>query len=218
MRAQKYGEPRIAPPGPTRRSSGPMLDNPKAKDSPPSAVHELSNLLAIALGRAEALLAGEGIDDPRQRTEALESIRSAVLRAREALVRLHRPTASVPTAAEGGRPRVLVVDDDQLVRETLAGLLGAAGYDVETAPSGEDGIERYRRQRFDCVLTDARMPGISGLIVCRAIKDHDPQAYVVLLTGVEHDPDELRAAGVDRVLAKPTRRAVILEAVRRSGS
>ena len=86
---------------------------------------------------------------------------------------------------------------------------------VETADSGEEGIERYRSHRFDCVITDARMSGVSGLIVCRAIKDHDPAAHVVLLTGVEHDPEELQAAGVDRVLMKPTRRANILEAVRR---
>jgi CheY-like chemotaxis protein len=194
-----------------------MPDEAVTKDPAQSAVHELSNLLAIALGRAEALLAGEGADDPRERTEALESIRNAVLRARETLGRIQRRAASAPPPdGAAGRPRVLVVDDDQLIRETLAGLLGAAGYDVETSPTGEDGIERYRRQRFDCVLTDARMPGISGLIVCRAIKDHDPHAYVVLLTGVEHDPEELRAAGVDRVLSKPTRRAMILEAVRRT--
>jgi CheY-like chemotaxis protein len=100
----------------------------------------------------------------------------------------------------------------------LRGLLGPAGYDVETADSGEEGIDRYRRERFDCVITDARMSGVSGLIVCRAIKDQDPSAHVVLLTGVEHDPEELHAAGVDRVLMKPTRRAAILEAVRRDGS
>jgi len=45
---------------------------------------------------------------------------------------------------------------------------------------------------------------------------HDASAHVVLLTGVEHDPHELHAAGVDRVLIKPTRRAAILDAVRRS--
>jgi CheY-like chemotaxis protein len=126
--------------------------------------------------------------------------------------------AVTPGRAEA-RPaglRVLVVDDDPLVRDTLAGLLGSAGHEVETAANGEDGITRYRRQRFDCVLTDARMPGITGLIVCRAIKDHDPHAYVILLAGVEHDPEELHAVGVDCVLMKPTRGAVILEAIRRA--
>jgi CheY-like chemotaxis protein len=180
------------------------------------ALHELSNLLAVTLARAEGLLADGAGADVVTRTEALESIRRSVLRARDTLGRLHRLVAGNPMAPEATRPRVLLVDDDALMLDTLRELLGPAGYDVETAASGEEGIDRYRRERFDCVVTDARMRGVSGLIVCRAIKDHDPAAHVVLLTGVEHDPEEMRAAGVDRVLMKPTRRAQILEAVRRT--
>ena len=178
------------------------------------AMHELSNLLAVTLARAEELL-DEGAD-AESRREAVESIRRSVLRARDALGRLQRVVATVaPSAAVPSRQRLLLIDDDPLLLDTLRGLLGPAGYEIETADSGEEGIERYRSHRFDCVITDARMSGVSGLIVCRAIKDHDPAAHVVLLTGVEHDPEELRAAGVDRVLMKPTRRANILEAVRR---
>jgi CheY-like chemotaxis protein len=179
------------------------------------ALHELSNLLAVTLARSEGLLADGDGADLATRTEALESIRRSVLRARDTLGRLQRLVAGSPMA-EAPRPRVLLIDDDALMLDTLRGLLRPAGYDVETAGSGEEGIDRYRRERFDCVVTDARMRGVSGLIVCRAIKDHDPAAHVVLLTGVEHDPEEMRAAGVDRVLMKPTRRAQILEAVRRA--
>ena len=185
------------------------------------ALHELSNLLAITLARAEALLADGAGADVQTRTDALESIRRSVLRARDTLGQLHRMVGSGALAARAAvataaKPRVLIIDDDPLMLDTLRGLLSPAGYDVETAGSGEEGIERYRRESFDCVVTDARMRGVSGLIVCRAIKDHDPVSHVVLLTGVEHDPEELRAAGVDRVLMKPTRRATILEAVRRT--
>lgn len=181
------------------------------------ALHELSNFLAVTLARTEGLLADDAGDDPAARTQALESIRRSVLRARETLGRLQRLIGPATAAAASARTRLLIIDDDPLMLDTLRGLLGPAGFDVETAASGEEGIERYRRERFDCVVTDARMRGVSGLIVCRAIKDHDPAARVVLLTGVEHDPEELRAAGVDRVLMKPTRRAHILEAVRRDG-
>jgi CheY-like chemotaxis protein len=183
------------------------------------ALHELSNLLAVTLARAEALLADGAGADLTTRTEALESIRRSVLRARDTLGRLQRMVGGAPSVITApSRERVLIIDDDPLMLDTLRGLLGPAGFDVETADSGEEGIERYRRERFDCVVTDARMRGVSGLIVCRAIKDHDPDAHVVLLTGIEHDPEELRQAGVDRVLMKPTRRANILEAVRRTGS
>lgn len=183
------------------------------------ALHELSNLLAVTLARAEGLLVDDATIDARARTDALESIRRSMLRARETLGRLQRLVGGgAASAVTASRARLLLIDDDPLMLDTLRGLLGPAGYDVETAESGEEGIERYRRERFDCVVTDARMRGVSGLIVCRAIKDHDPSAHVVLLTGVEHEPEELRAAGVDRVLMKPTRRANILEAVRREGS
>jgi CheY-like chemotaxis protein len=181
------------------------------------ALHELSNLLAVTLARAEGLLADDAGSDALTRAESLESIRRSVLRARDTLTRLQQLVGPARPAPEGARARVLLVDDDPLMLDTLRGLLGPAGYDVETAASGEEGIERYRRERFDCVVTDAKMRGVGGLIVCRAIKDQDPAAHVVLLTGVEHDPEELRAAGVDRVLLKPTRRAHILDAVRRTG-
>ena len=185
------------------------------------AIHELSNLLAITLARAEALLADGAGADVQTRTDALESIRRSVLRSRDTLGRLQRLVRSDGASAAAmpapqTKPRVLIIDDDPLMLDTLRGLLGPAGYEVETAASGEEGIDRYRNRPFDCVVTDARMRGVSGLIVCRAIKDHDPVSHVVLLTGVEHDPEELRAAGVDRVLMKPTRRATILDAVRRT--
>ena len=181
------------------------------------ALHELSNMLAVTLARAEGLLADDAGADALTRTESLESIRRSVLRARDILTRLQRLVSATKPAGEASRERVLLIDDDPLMLDTLRGLLGPAGYEVETAASGEEGIERYRRERFDCVVTDAKMRGVGGLIVCRAIKDQDPAAHLVLLTGVEHDPEELRAAGVDRVLLKPTRRAHILDAVRRTG-
>jgi len=181
------------------------------------ALHELSNLLAVTLARAEALLAEGAEADVTTRREGLESIRRSMLSARDTLGRLQHVVVGAVAPDVQSRDRVLIIDDDPLMLDTLRGLLGPAGYEVQTAGSGEEGIERYRRERFDCVVTDARMRGVSGLIVCRAIKDHDPAAHVVLLTGVEHDPEEIRAAGVDRVLLKPTRRAHILEAVRRTG-
>ncbi len=196
-----------------------MTGTPGARDQREEALHELSSLLAATLMRTETLLAEARDADAGARIQTLESVRSSVVRARDLLRRLQGAVApAAPRDPSGARLRVLVIDDDPLILDTMAGLLRSAGHEVETAASGEDGVAVYRRQPFDCVITDARMQGIGGLIVCRAIKDEDPSAYVVLLTGVEHDPEELRAAGVDRVLAKPARRALILEAVRRTAS
>ena len=113
------------------------------------------------------------------------------------------------------RARILVIDDEPLVVETLAGLLQQAGHAVETALTGSAGIERYRQQRFDCVVTDLLMPGLNGLTVGRAIKDQDPGAYVVLLTAQAEQLDarQTAAAGVDRVIAKPVSREQLLSIV-----
>jgi CheY-like chemotaxis protein len=192
------------------------MTEPSVPERTARALHELGNLLAVALGRVEGLLASDADMAPSERTAALESIRTAILRARDTVRGVPREGPPAPSGPPVPRPRVLIIDDESLMRETLAGMFTGVGYEVTTAGSGEEGIAQYRRQRFDCVITDARMPGISGLVVARAIKDHDASAHIVLLTGVEHDPHELHAAGVDRVLLKPTRRADILEAVRRS--
>lgn len=121
-------------------------------------------------------------------------------------------TRPSPARRRSTRARVLLIDDEPLVVETLAGLLQQAGHSVETALAGSAGIERYRQGRFDYVVTDLVMPGLTGLTVARAIKDHDPAAYVILLTA-QADQLEARqtaAAGVDRVLTKPVSREQLL--------
>jgi len=124
------------------------------------------------------------------------------------------PAAAPPAPARRmpRRARILVIDDEPLVVETLAGLLQQAGHAVETALTGSAGIERYRQERFDCVLTDLLMPGLNGLTVGRAIKDQDPGAYVVLLTAQadQLDARQTAAAGVDRVMSKPVVREQLL--------
>jgi CheY-like chemotaxis protein len=66
------------------------------------------------------------------------------------------------------------------------------------------------------VLVDLGMPGVTGLVVSRVIKDHDPGAYVVLMTGSDSglDAGQLRAAAVDRVMVKPPTREELLTVVR----
>jgi CheY-like chemotaxis protein/anti-sigma regulatory factor (Ser/Thr protein kinase) len=110
------------------------------------------------------------------------------------------------------RSRILVIDDEAQGAETLARLLRQTGHSVETAVTGNAGIERYRQGRFDCVVTDMVMPGLTGLTVARAIKDHDPTACVVLITdhAEQVDANQSAAAGVDRVMMKPVSRGQLL--------
>ena len=79
--------------------------------------------------------------------------------------------------------KILIIDDEEFVRLTLERLLREEGCDVHTAPGGQSGIERLGEQRFDCVITDLRMPGLDGRAVLRWVRDQQPDVDVIVLTG-----------------------------------
>ena len=90
-----------------------------------------------------------------------------------------------PERASSGSPavRVLIVDDEPMIRQLLTDVLGDEGYMVETVSSGEDAVLKLRDQRFDFVVTDLMMPGMSGLQVVETVKQLDPETDVVVMTG-----------------------------------
>ena len=78
--------------------------------------------------------------------------------------------------------RVLVVDDEQSMRDLLAIMLRQAGYDVTMADGGEAAIERLKAESFDLILTDLRMRKVDGLTVLKAAKEHAPRTVVLVVT------------------------------------
>ena len=121
-----------------------------------------------------------------------------------------RPPPSAPARASAPDPqsvRVLVIDDEPFVRETLEEILRQQHHDVVAADDGPSGLARFREGAFDLVMTDLAMPGMSGWEVALAVKAARPQVRVVLVTGwgVEVQADEMRTHGVDRVMTKPFR-------------
>lgn len=78
--------------------------------------------------------------------------------------------------------RILIVDDERSMREFVSILLRKQGYTVELATSGEEAVEALDQQDFDLVLTDLKMPGISGLEVLEHAKRRDPSTQVILMT------------------------------------
>ncbi len=105
--------------------------------------------------------------------------------------------------------RVLVIDDEPSVRETLSLLLRRDGHLTSTAIDGEEGLEKFRTaqrqgQPFDLVITDLGMPRMDGLTVARNIKAISPETPVVLLSGwgfrIRHE--EVRDV-IDAVMTKP---------------
>jgi two-component system alkaline phosphatase synthesis response regulator PhoP len=78
---------------------------------------------------------------------------------------------------------VLVVDDEGAIRYSVSKTLQRVGYNVHEAASGEEALELMRNQRYDVILTDIRMPGLTGVELLKRIKDIAPDAIVILMTG-----------------------------------
>jgi DNA-binding response OmpR family regulator len=105
------------------------------------------------------------------------------------------------------QPTVLVVEDDDLVRDTMTRILVAEGYLVLTAQSGHDAIGTLRAplSPIDVVLLDVHLPDVSGIDLCARLRTLHPKLPVVVCTG-EADPEEaarLLALGVHRYFRKP---------------
>lgn len=77
---------------------------------------------------------------------------------------------------------VLIVDDKESVRNMITAHLSGLGYDTTTAETGEAALDMFKERIFDVVITDMRMPGMSGLDVIRAVKDISPDTVVVVMT------------------------------------
>ena len=103
--------------------------------------------------------------------------------------------------------RILVVDDDPRLLHVVSMYLSIEGYDVDTAPNGEEGLQHLEAQRPDLVILDVMMPGIDGLEACRRIKSNPEtrQIPVVLFTALSRtdDVESGRAAGANRFINKP---------------
>lgn len=101
--------------------------------------------------------------------------------------------------------RVLVVDDDRDLAESLEMALQGRGHRVEVANSGEDAVARFANEPFDIAFLDVRLPGINGVEALRRIRKLRPDARVVMITGysAEENLHSARDHGALGVLRKP---------------
>jgi len=119
------------------------------------------------------------------------------------------PPAPMPLAA--GHGRILLMDDEELVRETACRALTLLGYEVECVEEGNGAVECYRRAReagqpFDLVLLDLTVPGgVGGAEAMRRLREIDPQVKGLVSSGYANDPimAEFAAYGFSGVIAKP---------------
>jgi len=125
----------------------------------------------------------------------------------------------LPSAPARNTGRLLLVDDDSGALMAMRRVLQGAGFVVFTADTGEEGLKEYfrARGRYDLVLTDHSMPGMSGMDMAARILEHDSGARVLICTGhVEPRLEtQAREVGVSGFLMKPTSPKSLLENVRR---
>jgi DNA-binding response OmpR family regulator len=100
--------------------------------------------------------------------------------------------------------RVLVVDDDETVRDVVRRYLEAGGFTVEVAGDGTEGLRRFTERQPDLVVLDVMMPGINGLEVCRRLRQVS-QVPVVLLTALGEEENRIAGLqlGADDYVTKP---------------
>ncbi len=99
--------------------------------------------------------------------------------------------------------RLLVVDDEQIIRESLSFILKKEGYSVEDAPNGRDALTRHEANPFDIIITDIEMPEMKGVELLRQIRQRTPQALVIIITAfasVETAIQALREGASDYIL------------------
>ncbi|MBI5100471.1 MAG: sigma-54-dependent Fis family transcriptional regulator [Nitrospirae bacterium] len=81
--------------------------------------------------------------------------------------------------------KILVIDDEDIVRTSCSRTLSPEGYEVKLVKSGFDGFKLLEEEQFDIVLTDLKMPEIDGIEILRRIKEKWPEVEVIIITGYQ---------------------------------
>ena len=81
------------------------------------------------------------------------------------------------------KAKVLVIDDETIVHESCSRILTDEGYIIESAFTGQEGLKKIEEGSYDLVITDLKMPGISGMEALKKIKDNNPDIGIIMVTG-----------------------------------
>jgi len=101
--------------------------------------------------------------------------------------------------------RVLVVEDDEDIRDVLQETLRRWGYDVVVAQDGKEGIDKFRSHSFSLVITDIRMPAMDGLSMLKTIRSEDSKVPIIVITGYPSVDSAVESLvqGADHYIVKP---------------
>ena len=113
-------------------------------------------------------------------------------------------------------PRILIVDDEATIRASLLEALAADGYDTDSAESGEEALARCHATAYDLVVTDLKLPGVSGLEILQALRNQGKQTPVIMMTAygdVDTAVSAMRLGAYD-FIPKPFKLTVLRKQVR----
>jgi DNA-binding NtrC family response regulator len=104
-----------------------------------------------------------------------------------------------------GSEKILVVDDDDTIRDVVSKMLCWLGFEVSSADSAESGFALFLKNKFDLVITDFSMSGMDGINLAYYIKEKSPSTQVVLMTGDEKQVilSKIKGTAVAKALFKP---------------
>jgi CheY-like chemotaxis protein len=113
------------------------------------------------------------------------------------------------------QPTVLVAEDDKLIRGIFVEIARGHGFDVIEACDGQRALELLDSQRIDMIITDMKMPLLSGFELLQAVKAAHPEIPLTVITGFnsEYGEEEAMTAGADRYITKPFKVADVASAL-----
>ena len=113
--------------------------------------------------------------------------------------------------------RILVVDDEQSIRDILSKMLSIIGFEVVVAGTGDEGLGLFQDEPFDLVITDLEMPGMDGWTLTSRIKGDSPDTPVLIITGSSkvHVVRGMKEPSANYVMIKPFRLAELKRTVQR---
>ncbi|MGB3390453.1 MAG: response regulator [Pseudaminobacter sp.] len=115
------------------------------------------------------------------------------------------------------KTRVLIVEDEPNIVESLSFILGRAGFDIETAGDGVEALQRLRRQAYSALILDLMLPGINGFDVLRSVRSDgelkDLPVIVLTAKGQAADRQAAEAIGATAFITKPFSNAEIVQRV-----
>lgn len=102
-------------------------------------------------------------------------------------------------------PKVLLIEDDPAIHNTLSDWLNANGYTVELAEDGQDGLSKLKVYQYDLAIVDWELPGLSGVEVCRQFRSSKGKTPIIMLTGKSAIDEKITGldSGADDYLTKP---------------